>query len=61
MMSRSIMASMQQADDSPSFMERAEQLMRERQEEELENLDKLFEYMDRFQKPVLIFGRGFER
>jgi len=61
MMSRSIMASMQQVDDSPSFIERAEQLMRERQEEELENLDKLFEYMDRFQKPVLIFGRGFER
>ena len=61
MMSRSAMASLQNADDAPSLMERAEQMMRERQEAELGNLDRLIEYMDRYQKPVLIFGRGPER
>jgi len=61
MMSRSAMASLQSADDAPSFIERAERMMHERQEEELENLDRLIEYMDRYQKPVLIFGRGPER
>ena len=61
MMSRSMMANMQQADDSPSFMERAERIMQEYQEDEMKNLDRLIEYMDRYQKPVLIFGRGPER
>ena len=35
--------------------------MQEHQEEELKDLDRLIEYMDRYQKPVLIFGRGPER
>jgi len=44
----------QQADNVPSFVEQAEQMFKARQEEELKGLDRLFEYMDRFQKPVII-------
>jgi acyl-CoA synthetase (NDP forming) len=60
MMSRGAMGTVQQADDSPSFVERMEQMMRERQEEELANVDRLMEYMEKYQKPVFIFGRGPE-
>ena len=49
-----------QIDDAPSFMEQAERMMRARQEEEVKDLDKLFEYMDRCQKPVIISGRVTE-
>jgi len=61
MMSRATMVRLQDADDAPSLVERAQQMMSERQEEELKNLDRLIEYIDRHQKPVLIFGRGPER
>jgi len=45
------------ADDAPSFDEQVEQMFKARQEEELRNLDRLFEYMDKYQKPVIIYGR----
>ena len=45
------------ADDAPSFAEQVEQMFKARQEEELRNLDRLFEYMDKYQKPVIIYGR----
>ncbi len=65
MMSRMAQSSMQalaqQADDAPSLLERAQEMFQKYQEEELVQLDKLIEYMDRYQKPVLIFGRGPER
>jgi len=48
----------------PALREQAKQIiksqekfMRAREKEELENLDRLFEYMDKYQKPVIIFGR----
>ncbi len=43
-----------QADNVPSFIEQAERTFQLRQEEELRGLDRLFEYMDRYQKPVII-------
>ena len=49
-----------QADDAPSFIEQMEQMFRAREEEELQGLDRLFEYMDRCQKPVIISGRVAE-
>ena len=55
-MSSMSMASLQQADNAPDLIERAERMFQEYQEEEMRNLDKLFEYMERYQKPVLIFG-----
>jgi len=50
------MASLQQADNAPDFIERAERMFQAYQDEEMQNLDKLFEYMDKYKKPVLIFG-----
>ena len=44
----------QQADNAPSFIEQAEQMFKARLEEELKGLDKLFEYMDKFRKPVIV-------
>ena len=55
-MSSMSMASLQQADNAPDFIERAERMFQTYQDEEMHNLDKLFEYMDKYQKPVLIFG-----
>jgi len=46
-----------QVDDAPSFIEQAEQMMRTRQEEEVRDLDKLIEHLDRYQKPIIISGR----
>ena len=40
----------------PEFREQTEQVLKEEEEEELRGLDKLFEYMDKYQKPVLISG-----
>jgi len=48
---------MQQADNTPSVVEQAEQMFAVRQEQELRDLDRLFEYMDKYQKPVIISGR----
>jgi len=42
--------------DDPAVREKAEQIRDSREKEELENLDKLFEYMDKYQKPVIIFN-----
>ncbi|MEE8353387.1 MAG: CoA-binding protein [Dehalococcoidales bacterium] len=65
MMSRMAQSSMQalaqQSDDAPSLLERTQEMFQKYQEEELVQIDKLIEYMDRYQKPVLIFGRGPER
>jgi acyl-CoA synthetase (NDP forming) len=55
-MSSMSMASLQQADNAPDFIERAERMFQEHQQEEMRNLDRLFEYMDKYQKPVLVFG-----
>jgi len=44
----------QQADNAPSFIEQADQMFKARQEEELKGLDRLFEYMDKLQKPVIV-------
>ncbi|UCB42250.1 MAG: CoA-binding protein [Dehalococcoidales bacterium] len=55
-MSSMAMASLQQADNAPDLIERAERMFQAYQDEEMRNLDKLFEYMDKYQKPVLIFG-----
>ncbi|HEY40884.1 MAG TPA: hypothetical protein G4O18_03380, partial [Dehalococcoidia bacterium] len=55
-MSSMSMASLQQADNAPDFIERAERMFKEYQDEEMRNLDKLFEYMDKYKKPVFIFG-----
>ncbi len=41
----------------PSVREQAEQVLKAREKEELEGLDKLFEYMDKYQKPVIVYGR----
>lgn len=48
----------------PTLREQAKQIMEtrqkffeEREKEELEDLDKLFEYMDKYKKPVIISGR----
>ena len=60
MMSRNMAAMLQQADDAPSAIERAQQMFEARQEEELRGIDKLIEYMDRYQKPVLLTGRSNE-
>ncbi len=38
----------------PSLREQAEQFLKALEEEELRGLDKLFEYMDKYQKPVII-------
>lgn len=58
MMSRSMVDALQQADSAPSAIERAERLFQERQEEEMRGIDRLIEYMDRYQKPILITGRS---
>jgi hypothetical protein len=55
-MSSMSMASLQKADNAPDFIEKAERMFQEYQEEEMRNLDKLFEYMDKYQKPVLVYG-----
>jgi len=47
----------QQPDTEPSAVEQAEQTLKAREEEERRNLDKLFEYMDKYRKPVVIFNR----
>ncbi len=51
----------------PTLREQAKQVLKDRQKffearekEELEGLDKLFEYMDKYQKPVIISGRVSE-
>ena len=46
--------------DIPSVREQAEQIFRAREKEELEDLDKLFEYMDKYQKPVIVSNRVTE-
>ncbi|MFC1864906.1 acetate--CoA ligase family protein [Chloroflexota bacterium] len=43
--------------DIPSVREQAEQVFKAREKEELEDLDKLFEYMDKYQKPVIVSSR----
>ncbi|MFC2005869.1 acetate--CoA ligase family protein [Chloroflexota bacterium] len=40
--------------DNPSVREQSKKLVKARQEEELEGLDKLFEYIEKYQKPVII-------
>jgi acyl-CoA synthetase (NDP forming) len=50
------MASLQKADNAPDLVERAERMFQTYQEEEMRNLDRLFEYMDKYQKPVFIYG-----
>ncbi|MFC1965962.1 acetate--CoA ligase family protein [Chloroflexota bacterium] len=40
--------------DNPSVIEQAKKVFRARREEELSGLDKLFEYIDKYQKPVII-------
>jgi acetyltransferase len=55
-MSSMSMASLQKADNAPDLIERAERMFQAYEEEEMRNLDKLFEYIDKYQKPVLIFG-----
>jgi len=42
--------------DDPAERKKAEQIREDREKEELENLDKLFESMDKYQKPVIIFN-----
>ena len=37
-----------------SLREEAEKIYKLREEEELQGLDKLFQYMDRYQKPVIV-------
>ena len=56
-MSSAMSSAMQEADDGPSVVEQAERMFNARQEEELKSLDRLIEYMDRYQKPVIITGR----
>jgi len=49
---------MQQADsDGPSVAEQFEQMIKARQEQELKDLDKISEYIKKYQKPVIIYGR----
>ncbi len=48
------------ASNDPSVREQAEQILKAREKEELEGLDKLFDYMDKYQKPVIAFGRVTE-
>ena len=51
-------ASMQQADsDGPSVAEHFERMLKARQEQELKDLDKISEYMKKYQKPIIIYGR----
>lgn len=52
------------ADAPPALREQAEQMIKQqeqaleaREKEELGNLDKLVEYMDKYQKPVIVYGR----
>ena len=52
------------ADVPPALRAQTEQMLKEqeqafgaREEEELKNLDKLIDYMDRYQKTVIIYGR----
>ncbi|MFC2051842.1 acetate--CoA ligase family protein [Chloroflexota bacterium] len=40
--------------DNPLFREQAKELFKARREEELRGLDKLFEYIEKYQKPVII-------
>ena len=52
---------MQQAgSDAPSVAEQFEQMFKARQEQELRDLDKISEYMKKYQKPVIIYGRVSE-
>ncbi len=46
--------------DEPSVIEQYDQALKAREKEELENLDKLIEYMDKYQKPVIVYGRVTE-
>jgi len=39
---------------SSSLREKADEIFKTREDEELRNLDKLFDYMDKYQKPVII-------
>jgi len=52
------------ADVPPALRAQTEQMLKDqekafgaREEEELKNLDKLIDYMDRYQKTVIIYGR----
>jgi len=46
--------------DSPSMAEQFEQMLKTRQEQELRDIDILSEYMKKYQKPVIIYGRTSE-
>jgi len=59
-----MMLSRMTSDIPPSLKEQTKQILKAqqkvfkaREKEELDGLDKLFEYMDKYQKPVIIFGR----
>lgn len=63
-MAMAMMPSGTAGDSSASAKEQAEQLLRERermfetrQQEELRDLDRLFDYMHKYQKPVIAMGR----
>jgi len=43
--------------NDPAAIERAERRFKAREEAELGGLDKLFEYIDKYQKPVIVSGR----
>ncbi len=60
MMSTAASSGTQQDDDAPSYIEQAQQIMELLEKEELENLDKLIEYMDKYQKPIIVYGRVTE-
>jgi acyl-CoA synthetase (NDP forming) len=60
MMSTAASSGTQQDDDAPSYIEQAQQTMELLEKEELENLDKLIEYMDKYQKPIIVYGRVTE-
>ncbi|MBN2240400.1 MAG: CoA-binding protein [Dehalococcoidales bacterium] len=56
-MQRMMQDSFEEQDNPPSFMEQAEERMREMEEAEQKNLAKLYRYMKKYQKPLIIFNR----
>jgi acetyl-CoA synthetase (ADP-forming) len=50
-----------QADSEPSLLEEAERAMMAQEEEEKKNLEKLFEHMKKYKKPVFLFHNWADR
>ncbi len=58
---RDRLSAIDQADSAPSFIEEAEQALKDREKKEEKELDKLFDYLARYKKPIAVFNHHASR